>query len=600
MNPITINNEDTEMQVNQPCVAVFTPGENNQVVSAQPPSIAQSHNETQPTTGTQPYAVTQPTAGTQPTTVSYPNGGTWSSGNAQLMQTKLYKKENAFKPDMCDFVVALITFILGYLFLRWVIFDWQGWGVTVFTTAYLLTVTTYLTKKGVFTNCGATWFWLSVTFVTGLSYMLWVNEGFGGIRALFLFGAAVYYVIVASGRNVMGKTGNYLLIDGLNAVLLIPFHNYINQYVSFVVLKKDGKSSKILHVMLGLMLSLILASILIPMLIRADSGGFGMILKFFTDTFRFIDIETVFYLVLAIPVAAYLYGLLSGVAHKKGTNIMKLESAKQTVAELRFLQPATINTVLGVVCGIYLIFIFSQIPYFFSAFTGRRPEGWLIYAEYARQGFFELCAIAAINLVILIVGNITSKKQRSDSPVLKLFNIALAVITLLLIATAFSKMALYIDAYGLTMPRLLPCVLMAFLAFVFIALIALQKLDFSIVRFALVAGSIILCILCISNPDALVVRYNTTRYLNGTLPGYDTEILYRSGSAGVLPAVTVYETTKDEALRSSIAQYFRDQIWYDYSAYRQSIESYQAQKRLEGLQEHGLTVNGNYTRERQD
>ena len=62
--------------------------------------------------------------------------------NIQYNYAKMYKTENAFKPDMCDF-----AFALGYLFSRWVFLTWQGWGVAVFTTAYLISVTAYLIKK---------------------------------------------------------------------------------------------------------------------------------------------------------------------------------------------------------------------------------------------------------------------------------------------------------------------------------------------------------------------------------------------------------------------------------------------------------------------
>jgi len=481
---------------------------------------------------------------------------------------------------MTDFLFALITFVLGYLFSRWVFLRWQGWGVTAFTTAYLLTVTAYLMKKGIFVKSHAAWFWMAVTWVTGASYTLWMNVGFAGIRLLLLVGSAVYYVIVASGCTFMGKTGNYLLIDGINAFTLIPLRNIINQYVSFAVLGKKKKRGKILPVLLGVLFALILAAILIPILRRADSGGFSIILDFIEDAFRFIDLEFFFYAILAIPIAAYIYGLISGVAHKKGTDIIEPKPIKETVDALRILQPATINIVLGAVCGVYCVFILSQIPYFFSAFTGNRPDGWLLYSEYARRGFFELSGIAVVNLIILTVGNLLSKKRRIESTALKSLNIMLAVITLLLIATAFSKMALYIDAYGLTMPRLLPCVLMVFMAIVFIALIVLQKRDFSIVRFALITGSIIVCVLSLCNLDAIVVRYNTDRYLSGTLLRYDTEILWRSGSAGILPAIEVYEATQDQNLKKDLKDYLGYQNCMYREANTQSLESYKAQKQL--------------------
>jgi hypothetical protein len=490
----------------------------------------------------------------------------------------IQKRENAFKPDMLDFLFALGVLALGYLFSRWVLFWWSGWGVAVFTTAYLFTVTTYLIKKGVFTRSPEVWFWMAITWATGLSYALWDNAGFTAIRALFLFSAAVYYVTLASNRTIFGRTSNYLLMDGINSIIVLPFRNFINQYVSFSV---PGKNGKLLPCLLGSAVALILALILVPMLARADSGGFGLILEIFNFVSWESFAEFMFYAFFAVPCAAYIYGLMSGAAHGKGTDIIRREPMEKAAVALRLLHPTTVFIILGTVCVIYIVFILSQLPYFFSAFTGNRPDGWLIYSLYARQGFFELCGIAAINLAILTTSNLTCKKQRLDSLLLRTFNITLALITLVLIATAFSKMLLYIDAYGLTMIRLLPCVFMIFLAAVFIALIALQKWDFSIVRLALLSGAVILCVLCLSNPDAVVVRYNADRYLNGTLSEFDTAILYRAGIAGVKPAIEVYNGTLDDALRTEMSMYYFQSGWGGWiltgsNTHSRSFEHYRA------------------------
>ena len=500
-----------------------------------------------------------------------------------------------FTPKISDFIFALFTFALGYLFSRWVFFSWQGWGVTVFTSAYLWMATIYMIQKGVFKSNLASWFWFALTWCTGASFALWENAGFIELRALFLFCAAVYYVIIATDNAIMKKTGNYLLLDGLNAVLLVPFGNLLNQYISFSALRKrERKRGGTWPIILGILLAIFLFIILIPQLVRADSGGFSNILKFLSDIFMIdnaVIAEFLFYFVISIPIAAYIFGLVSGAVFKRRTEIIKPDKAEKAVADLRILPPVTVFIILGAVCGLYLVFILSQTPYFFSAFTGRRPDGWLIYSEYARQGFFELCGIAALNLSIITVGNIFCRKRRLESRLLKAFNTALAVITLVLIATAFSKMALYIDVYGLTMPRLLPCAFMVFLAAVFVALIVLQTRNFSIVRFALVLGCVMMCALCLSNPDALVVRYNTDRYISGTLPEYDIDILYRAGAAGVKSAIEVYKTTPDMKLRDSIMEYLRQQ--YDRMAFdpgrrgdgefTQTLESYRASDVIKNL-----------------
>ena len=494
--------------------------------------------------------------------------------NSELQTTaKLYdfvtttKCKNIFKPTLTDFAFAIIMFVLGYIFSSWVFFWWQGWGVSVFTTLYLASITGYLIIKKSFVKSPMTFFWLSMTWLAGMAYSFWTGNGLYGVRGLFLLGSATYYVLVASGSTLKTKTGNYLLVDGVNAVVLIPFRNFLNQYVSFSTLVKGEKRGNVLPVLFGLIAAIIIAVIIVPLLETADAGGFGIVLNFLRDLFR-LDIDIVIYLIMTVPVAAYLYGLVSGSVYKKGTDIIKPESAEKVVHALRIVSPLTINTILGVVCGVYLVFIFSQLPYFFSAFTGVRPAGWLYYSEFARHGFFELCWIAAINLVLLIASNLCNKKLRMESKVLKIFNIILASITLVLIATAFSKMALYINVFGLTMLRLLPCIFMVFMAIVFVALIVLQKRNFSIVKFSLIVGSVILLALCLSNPDAIVVRYNANRYISGTLSEFDVEIARRASTAGISPAIEVHQWTQDENLRAELESFIvgrRNRIFQDSS-----------------------------------
>ena len=77
---------------------------------------------------------------------------------------------------------------------------------------------------------------------------------------------------------------------------------------------------------------------------------------------------------------------------------------------LRFAPRSTVLTALLVLCVVYLLFISMQAKYLFGAFWGALPEGFS-YSEYARQGFFELCRVAAINIVILLATKLISGEQ---------------------------------------------------------------------------------------------------------------------------------------------------------------------------------------------
>ena len=88
-------------------------------------------------------------------------------------------------------------------------------------------------------------------------------------------------------------------------------------------------------------------------------------------------------------------------------------------------------------------------------------------AEYARRGFFEMCAIVAINLglIVLAAGLCRKEQGRVPGPV-KGLALFLCVFSLILVATALSKMVLYMGSFGLTRLRVLTSVFMVFLGLV--------------------------------------------------------------------------------------------------------------------------------------
>ncbi|MEA4925091.1 MAG: DUF4173 domain-containing protein [Syntrophomonadaceae bacterium] len=483
-----------------------------------------------------------------------------SGESAGINAPDLPAKQEPFTADRNDGILALVAFALGFFFARWVLFSWQGWGVTVFTLGYCGIVTRYLFKKGIrITRAG--WFWLAVVIFTGLSFSLWNNNGLEPWRSLLLFGSAVYWIVCATGLLILGKTSNWIGWDSFNSLFVIPIKNIGIQYKSLAFLSRNRRAEgrQIVAVGLGLLLTLMVAGMVLPMLLKADSGGFGKITSGFLTYLQGIQGqlgELIVDAILAVPIAAYIFGLVAGSAHRRGSLFQK-DSLMEAMVKLKVMPMTTVYTFLGLLCTLYLVFVGSQIPYFFSAFIGQRPEGWQVYAEYARSGFFELCRIAAINLSVLVLTNFMSAKRSQENIGLKLLNSLLALLTLVLIATAFSKMAMYIGAYGLSMRRLLPCFFMAFLTVVCIGVIALQKWQFSMGRLAAGVGVVMLCGLCLLDPDGYVTRYNADRYLAGTLSNFDVEILYRSGPAGVDAALQVYAETNDPDLQAELKQYLQ-------------------------------------------
>lgn len=540
--------------------------------------------------GGQPPAAPPPAPGyAPPVYYSQPMGGY----GAMPGVVPTAKPVQPFHATKADAWLAVACFALGYLFIQWLLFSWQGWGVTVFTFLYAGTVLLYAKTKQI-KPAKASWYWLAVLLFTGAAYSLWPSGSLGGWQGLLLFGAAVYWVASLFGGLLTGKSSNYLLLDGINLLFAVPFKNFacafkgLKGFSAQKQPEEKGRRQVVLRrvsgVVLGAVICVPLLAILLPMLLSADGGNFAALTKglaqllnnFFSQLFNTTWLNPVF-IVLAFPVGLYLCGLVAGLAHKRYTANVDVKRAEKNIAGLRILPTSTVVTVLTAVSLLYIVFIASQAPYFFSAFAGKRPEGYEVYSQYAVSGFFELCRISIINLGLLVALNTFCRIPRGQSRVLRLLNIALACLTLLVVCTAFSKMALYIQAYGLSPRRVLTSVFMVFLAAVCIFTIILQFKQFSIVRLALATGTAMLCLLGLINMDAIIVNYNAARYVNGTLPEFDVSIVYSAGINGVQGAMAVYQETQDENLKREIAealQFMQQRAEYD-PGHMQSLLSYQ-------------------------
>lgn len=451
-----------------------------------------------------------------------------------------------------DGFLAIALLALGFLFFRWCAFTaFEGWGVAVVACLWVCLVLLYARGKGLAMCRGEALFWLGVTLLAALSCALWPGASWHPLRGALLLFAALYGVAVLFGILAAGRTGNLFFFDGVNLLFALPFQNLGYTFKGIAALggKKERRSAarKLLPVVAGLILAAIVLAMVLPGLARADSGNFGRLVEDFTGWLRQIDLfnseeaaKIFAQIVLGIPLAVWLCALVAGAAHRRRAESITAKGAEAALPALRFLPGATVMVVFAAASALYAMFIGCQIPYFFSALGGSVPAGHEIYSEYAREGFFELCRIAAINLGLLALGNGLYRGQLRKSPLLRALNILLAAFTLLILLTAFSKMGLYISVYGLTPMRVLTCVFMAFLAGVCAAVILLQFRRFSIVRFALLLGSGMLCALCLVNTGGLIVDYNAQRYLAGTLAEFDEEVLWRCGPSGAPAAFEVY------------------------------------------------------------
>lgn len=268
-----------------------------------------------------------------------------------------------------------------------------------------------------------------------------------------------------------GISGPLLLLDGLNAFIIFPFRNFFLRLrtvwftLTHTSKRERARPGTVILTAGALLAALLLFTASAGLLISADAG-FAALMSGFESLFRFrLDDDALFTLLISLPIGAYLFGLIAGSAGR-----MKPAFAGGVKPFIRAWPccagcPNSLWVgIAGLFCLLYLAFFLVQARYLFGAFTRTLPDGFIV-SQYARQGFFELCQVMAVNFLLLWLVTRLSAKPVNESAVLKLLCALLLAESLLFAAIAFSKLALYISCFGFTPRRLqsswLVCVLAA-------------------------------------------------------------------------------------------------------------------------------------------
>ncbi len=183
------------------------------------------------------------------------------------------------------------------------------------------------------------------------------------------------------------------------------------------------------------------------------------------------------------------------------------------VAERRRLGALEIGVALAFLDLLFLAFVVVQFRYLFGGRGLVESETHLTYAEYARHGFFELAAVAALTLPLLLVGDWALRDGTRGRRAFRWLAAVLLVLLGVVIASALQRMRLYMDEYGLTELRLYATGVILWLAVVcaWFAVTVLRGKRHAFAVGALATGFAATLALNVLNPDALIARTNVTR-----------------------------------------------------------------------------------------
>ena len=471
------------------------------------------------------------------------------------MKGSTHMSKHDFRWDRFDFLMAVSCFILGFLYIRIVFFGQQGLGVTLFALFFIGAVLAYARFKNVKAS-NESWFWAGVLLVIAASFALWQGNSVSGLRPLLLLVSAIYWVLILTRTTQSGTTSDFLPVDILRGMLILPISHLHIQYNCLRSFLKGRVKlrSNVFYAVLGAFIAFIFIIVAWPFLIAADTGGFQDLLRelnIYPSYLPFIDNQLVVQIILMFPTAAYMFALLAQGVHT-GVEADREGSTNRFPEKLRVIPAVTVYTALIILNIFYVVFFITQAPYYVAAFRGVIPEGWESYAEFARRGFFELVAISVLNSIFVAFSHLFITGTGKNAGHFKFLIIILSLCSVFLTVTAAARLILYVDRFGLTIMRVLPSVFMVFLTIVFIGVMVKQFKRISVMRLAAFTGALLICLLFIVNIEGIVPEYNADRYLEGTLEEFDTSVLWDAGVAGIPAAIRVFKESDDPLLRSEI------------------------------------------------
>jgi hypothetical protein len=186
---------------------------------------------------------------------------------------------------------------------------------------------------------------------------------------------------------------------------------------------------------------------------------------FFSNLFAYLEnylnelkiYEIIPRVIFAIPVCFYLYGLISRSAKSDGEREKRVGAKLgKFIGKGKTVSATIVYIAAGVFVALYALFFIKRLAYMLGGFVGDVPEGMLV-SHYAREGFFELVGIMAVNMCVYLAIIMFGKSDQNGKFAVpaKILVTLLMSESIIFAVIAMSKLGLYYSIYGYTPKRIL-------------------------------------------------------------------------------------------------------------------------------------------------
>lgn len=170
---------------------------------------------------------------------------------------------------------------------------------------------------------------------------------------------------------------------------------------------------------------------------------------------------------------------------------------------------------VGALVVLFAGFVGTQIAVLFGGEEYVMRTAGVTFAEYARSGFWQLLWVAILTLAVIAgVARFAAKQTAKEQLWLRVLLGALAVLTLVIVTSALSRMWFYQQAYGWTVLRLLVSSCEVWLGLVYLMVIAsgITLRAKWLPRAIVGTGMAFFLAVAVLNPERVVADYNVTRF----------------------------------------------------------------------------------------
>jgi hypothetical protein len=228
---------------------------------------------------------------------------------------KMEEKAPALPVDFTRFDLgfAIAMLVCGFLYWNLIRLESLGAGVSLFAAILCALTMVYLQMNGV-RQTKESLIYLGVVALSAVSFFLFDNTEIKVLNFLFLSVIFVYWIAVSTGRRLEGRLSVAIIGDGANQLLLVPLYNFTCGFLGVRGRTGGNRRSKgVLNALLGILISLPVLIIVVSLLMNADAA-FEHLVGSIRISISEDILEYIVQIVMGIPVACYLFGLISGLS----------------------------------------------------------------------------------------------------------------------------------------------------------------------------------------------------------------------------------------------------------------------------------------------